>query len=171
MSSYLRLLHNRSMRILSRARSFPSMLISIPYSVRTLTNTSDVNWLPWSVLKIAGQPYSSIVSRKRFAYYNASIVLNIRQLKTFLENQSITAIRYTFPDGSFIYVISVDHTWFGYLITLFLSRYGYFLLYLQAFERFLPGNIALTPNLLITRRTVFSVVCPPLVFIFLQTFL
>ena len=43
----------------------------------------DVNWLPWSVLKIAGQPYSSIVSRSWFAYCSASIVLNTRRARSF----------------------------------------------------------------------------------------
>lgn len=38
-------------------------------------------------------PYSSIVSLRRFAYCSASIVLNTRQLKTFLEKQSIIAIK------------------------------------------------------------------------------
>ena len=54
------------------------------------------------------------------------------------------------------------HTWFGYLITLCLRRYGYFLWYLLALERFLPGNIAAIPNLLITRRTAVSEVWYPL---------
>ena len=110
---------------------------------------------------MAGHPYSSIVSRKRFAHCAASIVLNTLQLSTFLEYQSIIAIRYTLPAGILRYVISVDHTWFGYLITLSLRRYGYFLWYLLALERFLPGNIAAIPNLLITRRTAVSEVwCP-----------
>ena len=86
------------------------------------------------------------------------MVLNTRQLSAFLEYQSIIAIKYTLPEGIFIYVISVDHTWFGYLISLSPSRYGYFLWYLQALGKFLLGNIALTPNLLITRCTAASVV-------------
>ena len=78
------------------------------------------------MLNIAGQPYSSIVSCRRLAHCSASMVLNTRQLRAFLEYQSIIAIKYTLPEGIFIYVISVDHTWFGYLISLSSRRYGYF---------------------------------------------
>jgi uncharacterized protein with ParB-like and HNH nuclease domain len=40
----------------------PSMLILIPLEIRQLVNSSDVNWLPWSELKISGVPYRSIAS-------------------------------------------------------------------------------------------------------------
>ena len=95
-------------RMLSNALPRPSILMSIPYSISTDVKTSEVNCAPWSVLKIAGQPYCSIVSRKSRAYCPASIVLKTCHDNTFREYQSIIAIRYTFPLGSLIYVMSVD---------------------------------------------------------------
>jgi len=50
--------------MLSNARPTPSMLIAIPAALRTPVNASLVNWLPWSVLKIAGRrPVERAASR------------------------------------------------------------------------------------------------------------
>ena len=44
------------MKMLSRHRSLPSMEMATPASLRTEVNSRPVNWLPRSVLKIAGRP-------------------------------------------------------------------------------------------------------------------
>src|SRR6516225_1060098 len=62
-SSYLRLRHNRSTKMLSLKRPRPSMLMATPCAQSTPVKSSSVNWLPWSVLKISGCPWLKASSR------------------------------------------------------------------------------------------------------------
>ena len=63
-SSYLTLLHSRSTNTLSNARPRPSRLTAIPASSKRPVYSRDVNWEPWSVLKISGpSPRQRLVQR------------------------------------------------------------------------------------------------------------
>ena len=46
--------HNRSMNTLSIQRPRPSMLILMPRPSNFPVHSAEVNWQPWSVLKISG---------------------------------------------------------------------------------------------------------------------
>jgi len=56
MHSYFSERHSRSMNTLSIHRPRPSIEICTPAFFSTSVKSSLVNWLPWSVLKIAGVP-------------------------------------------------------------------------------------------------------------------
>jgi hypothetical protein len=45
--------HSRSTKTLSRHAPFPSILILISRLASTLMNSAEVNWLPWTVLKMS----------------------------------------------------------------------------------------------------------------------
>ena len=72
-----------------------------------------VNWTPWSVLKILGEPWRSNASCKASTQNPVSIPVDKRQARTRRLNQSITATRYTNPFANGMYVMSAHHTWFG----------------------------------------------------------
>ena len=55
-SSYLTLRQRRSTNTLSTQRPLPSMLMATAWALSTVVNALDVNWAPWSVLKISGGP-------------------------------------------------------------------------------------------------------------------
>ncbi len=69
------------------------MLILISRAASTLMNSVEVNWLPWSLLKISG----GAVTRQRFPtasmQKSASSVIDTRQARTRRVNQSSTAAR------------------------------------------------------------------------------
>ena len=92
-SSYFRLRHSRSMKMLSRNRPRPSMLTRTPRVSNSSRNAALVNCTPWSVLKISGWPCRSIASRSAAMQKSVSIVIDSRQARTRRLNQSITATR------------------------------------------------------------------------------
>ena len=55
-ASYLSERQRRSMKMLSMQRPLPSMEMAKPAFLSTAVNSTLVNWLPWSVLKISGRP-------------------------------------------------------------------------------------------------------------------
>jgi hypothetical protein len=61
-SSYFRLRHSRSMKMLYRYRPLPSMLIHTPRVSSPARKSVLVNCTPWSVLKMSGCPCRSIAS-------------------------------------------------------------------------------------------------------------
>jgi hypothetical protein len=58
-------------------------------------NASLVNWLPWSLLKIAGTPHTLKASSSTDTQNAASSVFDTRQARTFRLYQSIIQARYT----------------------------------------------------------------------------
>ncbi len=76
------------------------MLIAMPSASSSPVNAALVNWLPWSVLKIAGRPYRASASSTASRQKLVSRVIDSRQDSTRRLNQSITAARYTKPRAS-----------------------------------------------------------------------
>ena len=67
------------------------------YDFSLAVKASEVNWHPWSELKISGQPYRSIASVKAARQNEVSKVFDNRQERTFRLAQSMIAARYTYP--------------------------------------------------------------------------
>ena len=87
------------LQILSSARSFPSMPICIPQSCSTERNSSELNWLPWSLLKILGTAYFRIAYSKAATQKLVSIVFDSCHDSTFLEQTSMMLTKHTVPHG------------------------------------------------------------------------
>ena len=85
------------MNTLSIQRPRPSIEMRTSASLSTSVNSVEVNWLPWSVLKISGQPNYARASCSASMQNAPSIVLDTRQERTFLVDQSTTATRYRKP--------------------------------------------------------------------------
>src|SRR6056297_1528534 len=124
MSSYFTLRQTLSMNTLSMARPLPSMLIAIWSAFSREMKSSQVNCTPWSVLNISGVAMPSASSRAS-TQNDASREFDIRQERTYLLYQSITATRYIYPLYIYTYVISAHHTWLGRLMSRPRSKYGY----------------------------------------------
>ena len=65
------------MNTLSIQRPRPSIEIRTPAPFSTSTNRGDVNWLPWSVLKIPGAPKRASASSTAAMQNSTSIVFDI----------------------------------------------------------------------------------------------
>jgi hypothetical protein len=72
-------------------------LIWIRFFCRTWIKLEAVNCDPWSALKIYGAPYFAIASSSASTQKSAVMLFDIRQLRTFRLNQSMTATKYTKP--------------------------------------------------------------------------
>src|SRR3954447_4496616 len=70
-----------------------SIEMRTPASRRTPVNRGEVNWLPWSVLKISGLPNRSRASSSASMQKSASIVFETRHDSTLRVAQSITATK------------------------------------------------------------------------------
>ena len=81
------------MNTLSIQRPRPSMEIRTPACCNTPMNRGEVNWLPWSELKISGWPNRAKASSSASMQNSTSMVFDTRQDSTFLVAQSITATR------------------------------------------------------------------------------
>jgi hypothetical protein len=112
------------MNTLSIHRPRPSMEIFTPAACSTPVNRGEVNWLPWSVLKISGHPNRASASSSAALQNSTSMVFDTRQDSTFRVAQSITATKYRNPRRIGIYVMSAHQTWFGRVIAMSRSRYG-----------------------------------------------
>jgi hypothetical protein len=94
MRSYLRLRQSRSMKTLSIQRPLPSMLIRMPFDSSSPIQSSPVNWLPWSVLKMPGlRPVDLMALRNAFTQKPLSMVLLTSQASTARVFQSMMATR------------------------------------------------------------------------------
>ncbi|OQC66202.1 MAG: hypothetical protein BWX47_02148 [candidate division Hyd24-12 bacterium ADurb.Bin004] len=69
------------------------MLILIPEAFSKPVNSLPVYWLPWSVLKISGQPYFSRASSSASKQNLGSSVFDRRQERTFRLYQSMITVR------------------------------------------------------------------------------
>ena len=111
-SSYLKLLNHRSIMILSAQRLLPSMLWRIWFSLRKFMYSLLVNWQPWSEFRITG--FATIN-----AFFNAVMTILVSRVSSTSQPtiqrlyQSITAVRYRNPRLMGMYVMSIDHAWFG----------------------------------------------------------
>ncbi len=82
------------MNTLSTQQPLPSMLTWTFAAFSSLTHSSLVNWLPWSVFMISGQQPAACRASLRASTQNAvSIVLEIFHDKTARLCQSMIAIR------------------------------------------------------------------------------
>jgi hypothetical protein len=82
------------MKTLSIQRPLPSMLIFTPRSVSFPVHSAEVNWQPWSVLKISGTlPVDFSAISKASRQRSVPMVLESAQPSTLRECQSITAQR------------------------------------------------------------------------------
>jgi len=70
-----------------------SIEIRTPAAFSTPVNSSLVNWLPWSVLKISGRPQRDRASSSASTRKSGYIVLLNRHVRTARVAQSMIAIR------------------------------------------------------------------------------
>ena len=91
-----------------------------PYSTHKL----HVNWLPWSEFTMPGLPYFRTAFFNTDKLFAASRVFDRFQLTTKRLYKSMIAVRYINPLDMGMYVISIAHTWLGWLIFNPLSKYG-----------------------------------------------
>src|SRR5712675_1996197 len=82
MSSYFKLRHSRSMNTLSIHRPRPSIEMRTPAAPSVPVKAALVNWLPWSVLKIAGLPKRASASSSADTQNDTSIVFDSRHAST-----------------------------------------------------------------------------------------
>src|SRR3954466_2566342 len=92
-SSYLTERQIRSTKTLSRQAPLPSLLIAMALSRSRLVNSTLVNWLPWSVLKISGLPYWASAASTASRQKSTARVIDTRQDSILRLNQSTTAAR------------------------------------------------------------------------------
>jgi hypothetical protein len=78
--------------MLSRQAPLPSILMAISAAVRTLMKSIEVNWLPWSVLKMSGLPCRASASSSASIQKSALSVIDSRQARTLRLNQSTTVV-------------------------------------------------------------------------------
>ena len=81
------------MNTLSIQRPRPSIEMRTPASLSTPVKRGEVNWLPWSVLKISGRPNRAKASSRASMQNSTSMVFDTRQDSTFRVDQSMTATR------------------------------------------------------------------------------
>ena len=81
------------MKTLSSQRPRPSIEIRTPACCSKPVNRGEVNWLPWSVLKISGRPNRAMASSSASKQNSTSSVFDTRQDNTLRVAQSITATR------------------------------------------------------------------------------
>jgi hypothetical protein len=81
------------MKTLSSQRPRPSIEIRTPVRCRTEMNAVEVNWLPWSVLKISGVPNRASASSSARTQKSASSVFDSRHARTARLAQSMIATR------------------------------------------------------------------------------
>ena len=79
--------------MLSMHRPRPSIEMRMPASRKRPVKAKPVNWLPWSVLKIAGAPYRVRASSRASVQKPASSVFDSRQARTYRLAQSMIATR------------------------------------------------------------------------------
>src|SRR6185437_10446917 len=79
------------MNTLSIHRPRPSIEMRTPAAVRTSVNRGEVNWLPWSLLKMSGRPNRANASSSAAMQNSTSMEFDKRQLSTRRVDQSITA--------------------------------------------------------------------------------
>lgn len=60
-------------------------------------NSEQVNWAPWSVLKISGVPNFASASSSASTQKSAAMLLESRQARTLRLSQSMMATRYRKP--------------------------------------------------------------------------
>ena len=89
--SYLMVLQNLSIKILSKALPFPSIETKTPLLNNTFVKSLDVNWLPWSVLKISGFSFLSSAVFNALKQKSVVKVFDISHDTIKRENQSTTA--------------------------------------------------------------------------------
>jgi hypothetical protein len=85
------------MNTLSIHRPRPSMDTRTPAASSAPVNRGDVNWLPWSVLKMSGCPCCARASSRASRQNSTSIVFDTRQDSTLRVAQSMTATSYRKP--------------------------------------------------------------------------
>ena len=81
------------MNTLSIHRPRPSIEMGTPAVSSTPVKRGEVNWLPWSVLKISGRPNRVRASSRASMQNSASMVFDNRQDRTFRVDQSMMATR------------------------------------------------------------------------------
>lgn len=84
-------LQNLSIKILSKALPFPSIETKTPLLNNTFVKSLDVNWLPWSVLKISGFSFLSSAVFNALKQKSVVKVFDISHDTIKRENQSTTA--------------------------------------------------------------------------------
>ena len=108
--------------ILSAQQLFLSMFWRMPFSFTKSMYCWLVNWHPWS-------EFSICVFATLNAFFKALMTVLVSSVSSTSQPtiqrlcQSITAVRYKKPRLIGIYVISIDHAWFGLSMTAFLRRY------------------------------------------------
>ena len=117
-SSYLKLRNHLSIIILSAQRLLPSMLWRMWFSLRKFMYSLLVNWHPWSEFRITG--FATLN-----AFFNAFMTILVSRVSSISQPtiqrlyQSITAVRYRNPRLMGMWVMPIDHAWFGRSITAF----------------------------------------------------
>jgi hypothetical protein len=80
--------------VVQRPRPLPSIEIFTPRASNGCVNSAEVNWQPWSVLKISGTRWSAMARSTVWTQNRASRVLDSSQARTVRLYQLITAHRY-----------------------------------------------------------------------------